>query len=308
MNPKKLVKNAHRLAKRFRVTSDRFRLKDVDPADTQGLDDDDKAHAKQWLQRGVEALAELQDRLYAQDRWSLLLIFQAMDAAGKDGAIEHVMSGVNPQGCMVTSFKQPSAQELDHDFLWRTTKALPERGRIGIFNRSYYEEVLVVRVHPKILDGQKLPKGLVTGRIWQERYESIRDFERHMVRNGTAVLKFFLHVSKEEQLQRFLDRIEEPGKRWKFSMGDVAERQLWDNYLEAYEEAIRATAAPHAPWYVVPADKKWFTRLVVARAIVETLEKLNPQFPKVEGAALDETQEINIELPTLEEAPPIEIK
>lgn len=275
-------------AKRYRIEDGKnFRLKDIDPGDSGGFSLD-KGDAKDLLQDGVKELSKWQEKLYAQDRWSLLLIFQAMDAAGKDGAIEHVMSGVNPQGCMVTSFKQPSAQELDHDFLWRTTKALPERGRIGIFNRSYYEEVLVVRVHSKILDGQKLPKGLVTGRIWQERYESIRDFERHMVRNGTAVLKFFLHVSKEEQLQRFLDRIEEPGKRWKFSMGDVAERQLWDNYLEAYEEAIRATAAPHAPWYVVPADKKWFTRLVVARAIVETLEKLNPQFPKVEGAALDE--------------------
>ena len=275
-------------AMRYRIEDGKsFRLKDIDPGDSAGLDLD-KGDAKDLLQEGVKELSKWQEKLYAQDRWSLLLIFQAMDAAGKDSAIEHVMSGVNPQGCMVTSFKQPSAQELDHDFLWRTTKALPERGRIGIFNRSYYEEVLVVRVHPKILDGQKLPKGLVTGRIWQERYESIRDFERHMARNGTAVLKFFLHVSKEEQLQRFLDRIEKPGKRWKFSMGDVAERKLWDRYMESYEEMIRATAAPHAPWYVVPADKKWFTRLVVAQAIVETLEKLDPQFPKVEGAALDE--------------------
>jgi PPK2 family polyphosphate:nucleotide phosphotransferase len=276
------------IVKRYRVENGKnFRLKDINPGDTGGLRTD-KDGAKDLLKDDVKALSKWQEKLYADDRWSLLLIFQAMDAAGKDGAIEHVMSGVNPQGCMVTSFKQPSAQELDHDFLWRTTKALPERGRIGIFNRSYYEEVLVVRVHPKILDGQKLPKGLVTDRVWQERYESIRDFERHMVRNGTAVLKFFLHVSKEEQLQRFLDRIEEPGKRWKFSMGDVAERRLWDRYMESYEEAIRATAVPHAPWYVVPADKKWFTRLVVARAIVDTLERLNPQFPKVEGAALDE--------------------
>jgi PPK2 family polyphosphate:nucleotide phosphotransferase len=274
--------------KRYQIEDGKnFRLKDIDPRDTGGLAIG-KDGAEDLLKDGVKALSRWQEKLYAEDRWSLLLIFQAMDAAGKDGAIEHVMSGVNPQGCMVTSFKQPSAQELDHDFLWRTTKALPERGRIGIFNRSYYEEVLVVRVHPKILDGQKLPKGLVTDRIWQERYESIRDFERHMARNGTAVLKFFLHVSKEEQLDRFLARIEEPGKRWKFSMGDVAERKLWDKYQESYEEAIRATATPHAPWYVVPADKKWFARLVVARAIVETLERLNPQFPKVEGAALDE--------------------
>jgi PPK2 family polyphosphate:nucleotide phosphotransferase len=276
------------ILKRYRVEDGKsFRLKDIDPGDTGGLGID-KDGAKDLLKDGVKALSQWQERLYADDRWSLLLIFQAMDAAGKDGAIEHVMSGVNPQGCMVTSFKQPSAQELDHDFLWRTTKELPERGRIGIFNRSYYEEVLVVRVHPKILDGQKLPKALATDRIWQERYESIRDFERHITRNGTAVLKFFLHVSKEEQLQRFLDRIEEPGKRWKFSMGDVAERKLWDRYQESYEEAIRATATPHAPWYVVPADKKWFTRLVVARAIVDTLERLSPQFPKIEGEALAE--------------------
>lgn len=276
------------VVKRYRVEDGKsFHLTDIDPGDTGGIGIG-KDGGEDLLKDGVKALSKWQERLYAEDRWSLLLIFQAMDAAGKDGAIEHVMSGVNPQGCMVTSFKVPSAQELDHDFLWRTTKALPERGRIGIFNRSYYEEVLVVRVHPKILEGQKLPKGLVTDRIWQERYESIRDFERHMARNGTAVLKFFLHVSKEEQLQRFLDRIEEPGKRWKFSMGDVAERKLWDRYMESYEEMIRATAAPHAPWYVVPADKKWFTRLVVAQAIVETLEKLDPQFPKVEGATLDE--------------------
>ncbi len=276
------------ILKRYRVEDGKsFRLKDIDPGDTGGLGID-KDGAKDLLKDGVKALSQWQERLYADDRWSLLLIFQAMDAAGKDGAIEHVMSGVNPQGCMVTSFKQPSAQELDHDFLWRTTKELPERGRIGIFNRSYYEEVLVVRVHPKILDGQKLPRALATDRIWQERYESIRDFERHITRNGTAVLKFFLHVSKEEQLQRFLDRIEEPGKRWKFSMGDVAERKLWDRYQESYEEAIRATATPHAPWYVVPADKKWFTRLVVARAIVDTLERLSPQFPKIEGEALAE--------------------
>jgi PPK2 family polyphosphate:nucleotide phosphotransferase len=276
------------ILKRYRIEDGKsFRLKDIDPGDTGGLGID-KDGAKDLLKDGVKALSQWQERLYADDRWSLLLIFQAMDAAGKDGAIEHVMSGVNPQGCMVTSFKQPSAQELDHDFLWRTTKALPERGRIGIFNRSYYEEVLVVRVHPKILDGQKLPKELVADGIWRERYESIRDFERHITRNGTAVLKFFLHVSKEEQLQRFLDRIEEPGKRWKFSMGDVAERKLWDRYQESYEEAIRATATPHAPWYVVPADKKWFTRLVVARAIVDTLERLSPQFPKIEGEALAE--------------------
>jgi PPK2 family polyphosphate:nucleotide phosphotransferase len=274
--------------RRYRVDDGaKFRLRDFSPADTADLDIG-KKEAKDCLQDDVKALAKWQERLYAEDRWSLLLIFQAMDAAGKDGAIEHVMSGVNPQGCMVTSFKAPSAKELDHDFLWRTTKALPERGRIGIFNRSYYEEVLVVRVHPTILDGQKLPKSLVSDGIWRERFESIRDFERHMARNGTKILKFFLNVSKDEQRKRFLDRIEEPGKRWKFSMGDVAERQLWDRYMECYEDMIRETATRDAPWHVVPADNKWFTRLIVARTIVETMEKLDPKFPKVEGPALDD--------------------
>jgi PPK2 family polyphosphate:nucleotide phosphotransferase len=274
--------------KRYRVEDGKkFRLKDFDPADCADLDIE-KKEAKDLLQDDVKALSKLQERLYADDRWSLLLIFQAMDAAGKDGAIEHVMSGVNPQGCQVHSFKAPSAAELDHDFLWRTTRALPERGRIGIFNRSYYEEVLVVRVHPKILDGQKLPQKLVTDRVWQERFESIRDFECHMARNGTAILKFFLNVSKDEQRKRFLERIEEPAKNWKFSMGDVAERGRWDDYMAAYEDMIRSTSSPDAPWHVVPADKKWFTRLVVARTIVDKLERLSPQFPKVEGAALEE--------------------
>ena len=275
-------------ASRYRIESgDKFRLRDFDPADTADLDID-KKDAKDLLAGDVKRLSDLQERLYAEDRWSLLLIFQAMDAAGKDSAIEHVMSGVNPQGCQVHSFKAPSPEELDHDFLWRTTKALPERGRVGVFNRSYYEEVLVVRVHPKILEGQKLPEKLKGDRIWQERFESIRDFERHITRNGTAVLKFFLHVSKDEQRKRFLDRIEEPGKRWKFSMGDVAERALWDRYMDAYEDMIRHTSTSDAPWHVVPADSKWFTRLVVARAIVDRLENLNPQFPKVEGTALEE--------------------
>ena len=266
---------------------DHFRLADHDPAETCGLDIE-KKEAKDLLADDVKRLSDLQERLYAEDRWSVLLIFQAMDAAGKDSAIKHVMSGVNPQGCQVHAFKAPSAQELDHDFLWRTTMALPERGRIGIFNRSYYEEVLVVRVHQKILEGQKLPKGLVTDRIWHERYESIRDFERHMARNGTLILKFFLNVSKGEQRKRFLDRIEEPAKRWKFSMGDVAERALWDRYMEAYEEMIQHTSAPEAPWYVVPADHKWFTRLMVARTIVNALDRLDPKFPRVDGAALEE--------------------
>jgi PPK2 family polyphosphate:nucleotide phosphotransferase len=273
---------------RYRVENgNQFRLEDCDSADCADLDID-KKEAKELLQNDVKALANWQERLYADDRWSLLLIFQAMDAAGKDSAIKHVMSGVNPQGCQVHSFKAPSAHELDHDFLWRTTRALPERGRIGIFNRSYYEEVLVVRVHPKILEGQKLSSRLVTDSIWQERFESIREFERHMARNGTAILKFFLNVSKDEQRRRFLDRIEEPAKRWKFSMGDVGERGRWDEYMAAYEDMIRNTSSADAPWHVVPADKKWFTRLVVARTIVDKLGKLDPQFPKVAGAALEE--------------------
>jgi len=277
---------------RYRVENgDKFRLVDFDPADTADLAID-KKDAKDLLADDVKGLSDLQERLYAADRWSLLLIFQAMDAAGKDGAIKHVMSGVNPQGCQVHSFKAPSSEELDHDFLWRTTKALPERGRIGVFNRSYYEEVLVVRVHQKMLEGQKLPTELKGDGIWRGRFDSIRDFERHLARNGTAVLKFFLHVSKDEQRKRFLDRIEEPGKRWKFSMGDVAERALWDKYMDAYEDMIRRTSTADAPWHVVPADNKWFTRLVVARTIVDKLEKLNPQFPKVDGAVLDELKKV----------------
>ena len=284
MNPRKLLKNAHRLAKRFRVTSDRFRLKNVDPADTQGLDDDDKAHAKQWLQRGVEALAELQDRLYAQDRWALLLIFQAMDAAGKDGAIKHVMSGVNPQGCQVYSFKGPSAEELDHDYLWRSMKCLPERGRIGIFNRSYYEETLVVRVHPEILARQHLPPDLVGGTIWKQRYKEMRNFERYLTGNGIVVRKFFLHVSRGEQRRRFLARIDDPSKNWKFSAADALERRHWREYMGAYEDTIRSTATPDAPWYVVPADNKWFTRLVVAAAVVDALDSLDLEYPRVTKA------------------------
>jgi len=276
------------LVLRYRVENgEKFRLRDFDPGDTAGLDIE-KKEAKDLLRDDVKELSELQERLYAEDRWSLLVIFQAMDAAGKDSAIEHVMSGVNPQGCQVHSFKAPSAQELDHDFLWRTTVALPERGRIGVFNRSYYEEVLVVRVHPEFLKGQKLPAQLLTDKIWQQRFEDIRDFERHMTRSGTAIVKFFLHVSKEEQRKRFLDRIDEPAKRWKFNMGDVAERALWDRYMEACEDMIRNTSSADAPWHVVPADHKWFTRLVVARTLVDKLEKLNPQFRKIEGAALEE--------------------
>jgi PPK2 family polyphosphate:nucleotide phosphotransferase len=263
------------------IDGEKFRLKDVDPGDTHGLDSDQKDEAKEMLARGVEWLAEAQDRLYAQDRWSVLLVFQAMDAAGKDGTIKHVMSGVNPQGCQVYSFKQPSAEELDHDFLWRTTKSLPERGRIGIFNRSYYEEVLVARVHPEILARQKLPASLVGDSIWDDRIADIARFERYLARNGTLVLKFFLHVSKKEQKKRFLERLDRPEKNWKFSAADARERQHWKAYMHAYEEAIRGTASKHAPWYVVPADNKWFTRLAVAAAIVDGLESLDLAYPTV---------------------------
>ena len=273
-----------KLSRPYRVESGKkFRLRDFDPGDTGGLKLD-KARAAERLDEGVELLASLQDKLYAQDRRALLLIFQAMDAAGKDGTIEHVMSGVNPQGCQVFAFKAPSPEELDHDFLWRTTKCLPERGRIGIFNRSYYEEVLVVRVHPQILAGQKLPPELVTKKIWKERLEDIASMERYLTRNGIAVVKFFLHVSKKEQRKRFLDRLEEPEKNWKFALGDVEERKYWDAYQEAYEEAIRATATPWAPWYVVPADAKWYTRLVVASAVADALEKMDLAYPTVDEA------------------------
>jgi PPK2 family polyphosphate:nucleotide phosphotransferase len=269
----------------YRVTKGKgFRLKDIDPGDTRKLKSDQKDEAKAVLAQGVEWLAEEQNKLYAQDRWSVLLVFQAMDAAGKDGTIKHVMSGVNPQGCQVYSFKAPSPEELDHDFLWRTTKCLPERGRIGIFNRSYYEEVLVVRVHESILARQKLPPELVKKRIWDERLEDIAAFERYLARNGTVILKFFLHVSRKEQKKRFMERLDEPEKNWKFAPADVHERRYWDDYMAAYEDAIRATATKHAPWYVVPADNKWFTRLVVAAAVVEALEKLDLEYPQVNAA------------------------
>jgi PPK2 family polyphosphate:nucleotide phosphotransferase len=284
--------NPLKLAKRFRVDRpDKFRLAAVDPADCAGFDME-KDQAKAVLGDGIKRLSDLQERLYAQDRWAVLAIFQAMDAAGKDGAIKHVMSGINPQGVQVTSFKAPSAQELDHDFMWRCVVHLPERGRIGIFNRSYYEEVLVVRVHRELLERQKLPRELVTKRIWQERFDDIAAFERYLARNGTAILKFFLHISKEEQRRRFLDRLDDPGKRWKFSMGDVAERKLWNRYMEAYEDMIRHTSTPEAPWYVIPADDKWFARLMVGAAVIGTMEKLDLQFPKVEGAALREMMKV----------------
>ena len=279
------------LTKRFRIDNPaKFRLSDYDPDDSEGLTKD-KSEAKAMLAEGVQLLVGLQEKLYADDRWSVLIIFQAMDAAGKDSVVEHVMSGLNPQGVQVHSFKQPSAEELDHDFLWRAARNLPERGRIGIFNRSYYEEVLVVRVHPEILERQKLPKTPDGKDLWQQRFDDICAFERHLTRNGTRILKFFLHVSKEEQRKRFLARIDEPAKRWKFSMADVAERKFWDKYQEAYEDMIRHTSHPEAPWFVVPADHKWFTRMVVAGALVQELQALGVDFPKVEGKALKELQE-----------------
>jgi PPK2 family polyphosphate:nucleotide phosphotransferase len=256
-----------------------FRLKDHDPGDSSGIESKEKA--EKLLAKGVEYLAELQEKLYAQDKWAVLLIFQAMDAAGKDGAIKHVMSGINPQGCQVYSFKAPTSEELDHDFLWRTAKSLPERGRIGIFNRSYYEEVLVVRVHPEILKKQKMPPALVTNRIWKERYEDIAAHERYLARNGVAIRKFFLNVSKAEQKRRFMERLDRQEKNWKFSSADAKERGHWKEYMAAYEDMIRETATPYAPWVVVPADKKWFARLVVAAAVAEAMEELNLAFPEV---------------------------
>jgi PPK2 family polyphosphate:nucleotide phosphotransferase len=279
------------LTKRFRIDNPaKFRLSDYDPDDSERLTKD-KSEAKAMLAEGVQQLVGLQEKLYADDRWSVLIILQAMDAAGKDSVVEHVMSGLNPQGVQVHSFKQPSAEELDHDFLWRAARNLPERGRIGIFNRSYYEEVLVVRVHPELLERQKLPKSLNGKDLWQQRFDDICAFERHLTHNGTRILKFFLHVSKEEQRKRFLDRIDEPAKRWKFSMADVAERKFWDKYQDAYEDMIRHTSQPEAPWFVVPADHKWFTRMVVAGALVQELQALGVDFPKVEGKALKELQE-----------------
>ena len=281
----KLAKRAAEFSRPYRVTKGKaFRLGKIDPSDTAHLESEDADRAREALKDGIELLADLQDMLYAQDRYSLLLIFQAMDAAGKDGTIKHVMSGVNPQGVQVFSFKAPSAEDLDHDYLWRCLRNLPERGRIGIFNRSYYEEVLVTRVHPEILERQKLPPELVTKKIWQERYEDVRNYERYLARNGTVIRKFFLHVSKDEQKRRFMSRLDEPEKNWKFSANDVTERRRWKDYQRAYEDMIRATATPEAPWYVVPADNKWFTRLAVAAAIVDALAGLDLRYPKVSAA------------------------
>ena len=289
MITRKLIKKAHALAEPFRVNrGEKFRLKDFDPGDTLGLTSADKPRAKEALAIGIQALAELQDKLYAQDHWGVLLIFQAMDAAGKDGVIKHVMSGVNPQGCEVNSFKAPSAEDLDHDYLWRCMKVLPNRGHIGIFNRSYYEETLIVRVHPEYLTRQRLPPRLVTKNIWQERFQDIRGFERYLTRNGILVRKFFLHVSKKEQKRRFLERIENPEKNWKFSSTDAAEREHWDAYMVAYEKMIQNTATKDSPWYVVPADNKWFTRAVVSAAVIDALASLDLAYPKVGPAKLKE--------------------
>jgi PPK2 family polyphosphate:nucleotide phosphotransferase len=277
----KMAKTTNKLAGEFRIGHGKsFRLKDFNPADTKGLQA--KEGAVELLQRNLERMQALQEQLYAQDQWAVLLIFQAMDAAGKDGVIKHVLSGVNPQGCEVTSFKQPSTEELDHDFLWRTNKRLPQRGHIGIFNRSYYEEVLVVRVHQEFLLKQHLPKKLVTNNIWDERFEDIRNLESYLTRNGIVIRKFFLNVSKEQQRQRFLKRLDEPEKNWKFSAADIKEREHWRDYMNAYEDMIRRTATPEAPWYIVPADHKWFTHAVVSSAIIETLEELKLAFPKLD--------------------------
>jgi PPK2 family polyphosphate:nucleotide phosphotransferase len=280
---RKALSGARKLAHAFRVSEGRrFRLKDIDPADTGDLRS--REEADRLLEEGTVRLRRLQEKMYAQDRWGLLLIFQAMDAAGKDSTIKHVMSGVNPQGCQVYSFKAPSAEDLDHDFLWRTTRCLPERGRIGIFNRSYYEETLVVRVHPEILQSQKLPPSLVTKNIWKERFEDIVAFERYATRNGIAIRKFFLHVSREEQKRRFLSRLDMPAKNWKFSLADARERNHWREYMRAYEDMIRNTSSEQAPWYVVPADHKWFTRLVVGAAVIDAIKEMHPEFPTVDRA------------------------
>jgi PPK2 family polyphosphate:nucleotide phosphotransferase len=281
---------------RYRVSKGgEFKLAKFDPDDTAGLDID-KKDAKELLEAGVKRLAALQDRLYADDRWAILVVLQGIDTSGKDGVIKHVMSGVNPQGCEVHSFKAPSESEIDHDFLWRASMALPTRGRIGIFNRSYYEETIVVRVHPEFLEKQRLPKQLITDDIWDQRFEDINNFERYLAHNGVLTLKFFLNISKKEQLQRLVARIDDPEKRWKFRTGDVEERKLWDPYMHAYEETIRNTATKHAPWYVVPSDHKWFTRLVVAATVVERLEQLDLHYPKLDDAAVRELEKVRAEL------------
>jgi len=285
MKTKEIIERSQKFIVPYRVTNGKkFKLKDVDPNDTGETTSEDKERAKELLERGVGVLAELQDILYAQDQWSILLIFQAMDAAGKDGAIKHVMSGINPQGCQVFSFKSPSPEDLKHDFMWRCLKCLPERGRIGIFNRSYYEETLVVRVHPEFLAKQKIPQKLLTKDIWEDRYEDIRNIEHYLTRNGVVIRKFFLHVSAGEQKKRFLERLDNPAKNWKFSSNDSRERGFWKEYMKAYEDMICNTATDEAPWFVVPADNKWFTRVVVAAAVIDALESLDLRYPEVSEA------------------------
>jgi len=289
MKTKDILKRVKSLTDPFRVDNGKkFRLKEIDPGETLHLTAEDKPAVQEALTNGVEVLRELQDKLYAQDQWAVLLIFQALDAAGKDGAIKHVMSGINPQGCQVFSFKGPSAEELDHDYLWRCMRCLPERGRIGIFNRSYYEETTAVRVHPEFLRSQKLPSKLVTDKIWDQRFKDISNFERYLTRNGVVVRKFFLHLSKGEQKKRFLARLDRPDKNWKFSVNDAKERGYWKDYMKAYEDTIRNTATDYAPWYVVPADNKWFTRVVVAAAVIEALASLEVTYPEVGKEKLKE--------------------
>jgi len=282
MKRKEFIQRARKVSKPYRISDGKkFNLSDIDPDDTAEFQSEDKPRAAEALSKGIEELAALQDMIYAQDKRSLLLVFQAMDAAGKDGIIKHVMSGINPQGCQVASFKSPSAVDLDHDYLWRCQPHLPERGRIGIFNRSYYEEVLVVRVHPELLEKEKLPEELVDKKIWKNRYKEIRNFEKYLHNNGTVVVKFFLHVSKKEQKKRFLERIENPEKNWKLSPSDARERTLWDDYMKAYEDMIRNTATKKSPWYVVPANNKWFTRIIVAAAIIDALDSMKLSYPKL---------------------------
>jgi PPK2 family polyphosphate:nucleotide phosphotransferase len=289
MAKKHTLKQIESFISPYKITNGKgFSLKQIDPDDTHGLGHKVKDEAKELLRAGIERMAELQDKLYAHDRWGVLLIFQAMDAAGKDGTIKHVMSGLNPQGCQVYSFKQPSAEELDHDYMWRYMKCMPERGRIGIFNRSYYEEVLVLRVHKELLQAEKIPPELITKNVWDDRLEDIAAFERYMAHNGIVVVKFYLHLSHKEQKKRFMARLDDPDKNWKFSTSDVRERQHWGSYMDAYEAAIKATATQHSPWYVVPADNKWFTRLVVGAAVMHTLEKLKPTYPVVGKAKKEE--------------------
>jgi PPK2 family polyphosphate:nucleotide phosphotransferase len=297
LSRKQLIKRAEKFSDKFRVTDgEKFKLKDFDPSEDGDLGPEDKPQAKETLQLGVHALATMQDTLYAYDKWAVLLIFQAMDAAGKDGAIKHVMSGVNPQGCQVSSFKAPSQEDLDHDYLWRCQKNLPRRGNIGIFNRSYYEEVLVVRVHEQLLKSQKIPEELIKKDIWEDRLKDIRNFEKYLSRNGTVVCKFFLNVSKKEQKRRFLERIDNPDKNWKFSTSDAKERTYWDQYMDAYEDMIRNTATKDCPWYVVPADNKSFSRIVVASAVINTLDSLGLEYPKVGKEKVAELEEVKKQL------------